>query len=97
MNVGVCKITLRLPENQSLKGKRRVVSSLCSRIRNKFNVSIAEVDDNDVWQKATLGVTCVSNNHRHADEVIDHVIQYIEGSREDIELIDFERETISGY
>ncbi len=97
MNVGVGKITLRLPENQSLKGKRRVVSSLSSRIRNKFNVSIAEVDDNDVWQKATLGVTCVSNSHRHAEEILGHVIRYIESSREDVELIDFEQETISGF
>ena len=88
---------MRIPENQSLKGKRRVISSICSRIRNKFNVSIAEVGDNDAWQLATLGITCVSNNSRHADEVLDHVIYYIENSREDIELLDFEQENISGF
>ena len=70
MHVGVCKITLRLPENGSLKGKRRVVSSLSSRLRNKFNVSVAEVEDNDAWQIATLGITCVSNSARHVDEVL---------------------------
>ena len=97
MNIGVCKITLRIPENQSLKGKRRVIGSLCSRIRNKFNVSIAEVGDNDVWQIATLGITCVSNDTRHADEVIGNVIAYIEDSREDIEFIGCDQETLSGF
>ena len=97
MNIGVCKITLRIPENQSLKGKRRVIGSLCSRIRNKFNVSIAEVGDNDVWQIATLGITCVSNNTRHVDEVISSVIAFIERSREEVELVGHERETLSGF
>ena len=97
MNVGVCKVTLRIPENQSLKGKRRVINSLSSKIRNKFNVSIAEVDTNDVWQIATLGITCVSNSHRHADETISNVIAYIESSREDIEMLDYEQETIVGF
>lgn len=97
MNVGVCKVTLRIPENHSLKGKRRVVNSLCQRVRNKFNVSIAEVDGNEAWQMTTLGITCVSNSSRHADEVLGHVIAYIESSREDVELLQVEQETISGF
>ena len=71
MNVGVCKVRLRIPENQSLKGKRRVIKSLCQKVRNRYDVSIAEVADNDSWQMATLGVACVSGSVRHADEVID--------------------------
>ena len=97
MNVGVCKVTLRLPENQSLKGKRRVIKSLCARIRNKFNVAIAEVDDNDAWQSATLGITCVSNSNRHVEQALDHVISYIEESREDVEMVQCEVEVISGF
>lgn len=97
MNVGVCKLTLRLPENQDLKGKRRVIKSLSSRIRNKFNVSIAEVGDNDSWQSAVLGVTCVSNSLKHTDEVLNHVVDFIESSREDLEVVDFELETLTGY
>ncbi len=97
MNVGVCKLTLRLPENQSLKGKRRVVSSLCSRIRGKFNVSIAEVEDNESWQVATLGITCVSNSARHTDEVLSEVVAFISRSRDDIDIVAEERETISGF
>lgn len=67
MNVGVCKVKLRFPENQSLKDKRRVVSSLCSRIHYRFNVAIAEVTDNHAWQIAALGITCVSNSSQHAE------------------------------
>ena len=97
MNVGVCKLTLRLPENQDLKGKRRVISSLSSRIRNKFNVSIAEVGDNDSWQSAVLGITCVSNSLKHSDEVLNHVVNYIESSREDLEIVEFELDTLTGF
>ena len=97
MNVGVCKVRLRIPENQSLKGKRRVIKSLCQRIRNRYEVSIAEVGDNESWQMATLGIACVSGSVRHADEVIDNVVAYIERSREDVVVVDVEQETISGY
>lgn len=97
MNVGVCKLTLRLPENQNLKGKRRVVKSLCERIRIKFNVGIAEVDNNDKWQVATLGITCVSNSNRQVEQALDQVISYIEVSRVDVEMVECEVEAISGF
>ena len=97
MQVGVCRITLRLPENESLKGKRRVIKSLSSKVRNKFNVSMAEVGDNEAWQIATLGITCVGNDSRHVDEVIGNVLDYIERSRDDFEVVAQEQETISGF
>jgi uncharacterized protein YlxP (DUF503 family) len=97
MNVGVCKVTLRLPENQSLKGKRRVIGSLSARMRSKFNVAVAEVEDNDTWQLATLGIACVSNSSRHVEEVLSGVLDFIERTREDLELVAEERETISGF
>lgn len=97
MNVGVCKVTLRLPENHSLKGKRRVIKSLCARIRNKFNVAIAEVDDNDAWQTATLGITCVSNSNRRVEQALDKVVSYIDESREDVEVVQCEVEAMSGF
>ena len=96
MNVGVLKITLRLPENQSLKGKRRVVNSLSSRLRDRYAVAVAEVGDNDAWQIATLGVSCVSNNVRHADEVLERVLGYVESSREGVEVVESDREILSG-
>ena len=97
MNVGVCKVRLQIPENQSLKGKRRVIASMSQRIRNRFGVAVAEVGDNDSWQMATLGIVCVSGSVRHADEVLDNVIAYIERSRDDVVVLDVEQETISGY
>ena len=97
MNVGVCKVTLRLAENESLKGKRRVISSLTSRIRNKFNVSVGEVGDNAAWQLATLGISYVSNSSRHTDEVLGKVLAFIEASRDGVEVVECERETLSGF
>ena len=96
MNVGVLKITLRLPENHSLKGKRRVINSLSSRLRDRYAVAVAEVGDNDAWQIATLGVSCVSNKIRHADEVLDRVLGYVESSREGVEVVESDREILSG-
>ncbi len=97
MHVGTARITLQLPENGSLKGKRRVIGSLMARVRNKFNVSIAEVDFNDSWQTAGLGLTAVSNSSRHADEVITNVVSYIESTAEDAYISDIDREVLSGF
>ena len=95
MNVGVCKIRLRLPENLSLKGKRRVLKSITSRVGNQFSVSIAEVDDQDLWQLATLGICCVSNNKRYTNEVLSKVVDFITGSRFDVEILNYEIEILS--
>jgi len=94
MNVGVCKIRLRLPENLSLKGKRRVLKSITSRIGNKFNVSVAEVDDHDLWQLATLGVCCVSNDGRFTNQVLSKVVDFIANGRFEVELLDYEIELL---
>ena len=95
MNVGVCKISLRLPKNGSLKGKRQVLKSIISRVRNRFEVSVAEVDDNDMWQRATIGICLVSNNRRHSNEVLSKVVDYIAGSRFEVEMLDYKIEIIS--
>ena len=95
MNIGVCTIRLRLPENQSLKGKRQVLNSLTTRVRNKYNVAIAEVDDQDLWQLATLGITCVSNSAQHADEVLSKIVQFVGDSRLDLEMLDYDIEIIA--
>ena len=95
MNIGVCKVSLRIPENMSLKGKRQVLKSITSRVRNKFNVAVAEVDDNDVWQVATIGICCISNNNRHTNQVLSRVVDFIIGSRFDIEILDYGIEIIS--
>jgi len=94
MNVGVCKVSLRLPENMSLKGKRQVLKSIISRVRQKFNVSAAEVDDNDVWQLATIGICYVSNDRRHSNQVLSHVADFVTNGRFDVEILDYEIEII---
>jgi uncharacterized protein YlxP (DUF503 family) len=90
MIVGVCRITLRLPESGSLKDKRQLVRSVTKRLRNKFNVAVAEVGGNDTWQIATLGITCVSNDARHAREVLDHAVAFVQQQRLDAELLESE-------
>jgi len=94
MNIGVCKVKLRLPENLSLKGKRGVLKSITTRVRNKFNVSVAEVDDNDLWQLSTLGICCVSNDKRHTDEVLSRIVNFISDSRFEIEVLNYDIEIL---
>ena len=93
MHVSVCQIELRLPENHSLKGKRQVVKSITTRLQNKFKVSVAEVDNQDLWQLVTLGVACVSNHRRHADETLANVIKFVVQNYPDVELLSSEIET----
>ena len=97
MTVGVCRVTLRLPENGSLKGKRQLLRSLTTRLRNKFNVAVAEVDDNDRWQIATIGVSCVSNDARHAREQLERVVGFIQSTRLDAELIETEIDVSTAF
>jgi len=96
MTVGLCTVSLRLPENHSLKGKRQVLKSLIARLHNRFNVSAAEVGDHDSWQMATLGVSCVSTDERHADQVMASVIAFIRSERLDAEIVDVETEVMHG-
>ena len=95
MNVGIVKVRLRLPDNLSLKGKRQVVKSLTSRIKNKFNVSVAEVEDNDLWQLATIGIVFVSNDKRFTNEVLSKAVELVVNSQGDFEMLEHEIEILS--
>ena len=94
MNIGVCRISLRLPENLSLKGKRRVMKSITTQLRNKFNVSVAEVDNQNLWQLATLGICCVSNDKRYTNQVLSKVVDFIVDGRFDVEILDYKIEIV---
>ena len=89
MNVGVCRVRLRLPENLTLKGKRQVIKSITTRVSSKFNVSVAEVDDHDLWQLATIGICCVSNDKRHTNEVLSKIVDFIVSARFEVEVVDY--------
>ena len=69
---------------------------MTSRIHNQFNVAVAEVADNDLWQRLTLAVCCLSNDNGHANEILSNVVSFVEKSRDDLELLDYETEIISG-
>ena len=96
MTVGACQITLRLPENQSLKGKRKVIKSLITRLHNKFNVAVAEIGSHDSWQTAVIGVSCVSNGEPHASQVLSSIMYFVRRERLDAELVDFQTEILHG-
>ena len=96
MHVGICKLTFHLPEASSLKEKRQIAKSLSDRIRNRFNVAVAEVEDADLRQRLTFGISCVSNDRGHADSVLSAVLDYVERSRFDAEILDIQSEIIGG-
>jgi uncharacterized protein YlxP (DUF503 family) len=78
MVIGICQLDLRIPENHSLKGKRHVLRKLIDRVRSRFNVAISEVGDNDLWQRAQIGICMVSNDRRFINSGLDKVIDFIE-------------------
>lgn len=77
MFVGVLRLTLHLPEPASLKSKRHLVRSAIDRVRARFNVSIAEVAENDLWQRSVLGVVTVGNEHAFVNEALDKVAGFV--------------------
>lgn len=88
MVVGSCRIDLYIPGNGSLKGKRRVVKSIIGRVRGRFNVAAAEVEENDKWQRAVIGVVTVSNDKRMAESVLSKVVDLVRSSYE-AEIVDY--------
>ncbi|MFH1681263.1 MAG: DUF503 domain-containing protein [Candidatus Eisenbacteria bacterium] len=79
MILGTCRIHLFIPSAGSLKGKRSVVKGLKDRIRARFNVSVAEIEDQELWQRAVIGVAVVSNEQKHADQTLAAVLRLVEG------------------
>ena len=85
---------LTLRENHSLKEKRRVVKSIIGRVKSKFNVSIAEVGDQDVWQSAQIGFCMAGNEKRFINSSLDKIIHFIEETNS-AEIKDMEMEIIT--
>jgi len=79
--VGVLRLELRLPETHSLKGKRSVLRSIKARVQQKFNVSIAECEDHDLWQRAIMGVSQVGSDQPHVDRCLREVVSFIDDLR----------------
>ncbi|BAS27539.1 DUF503 domain-containing protein [Limnochorda pilosa] len=82
MVVGIAEIRLLLPGPRSLKEKRRILRSLVDRIRVRYHVAVAEVGDQNLWNRATVGVACVSNEAAHAHQILGHVLHFVESNGE---------------
>ena len=90
--VGILTVELHFPETGSLKGKRKYVKSARAQLHERFGASVAEVDHQDLWQRASLTVACAASGHRELQELLDAVVRYL-GSQE-FELVRAEREVI---
>lgn len=93
MIIGTAEVKLHLPWVHSLKEKRMTVKSIIARVHNQFNVSIAEIEEQDIHQTAVLGFAAVAGDRAQADSITDHVINFIEGVTEG-EIVGIEREII---
>jgi len=94
MFISILKVTLFIPGSQNLKDKRRVLKRIKDKMKNKFNVSIAEVDDMDLWQKSTMGIAVVGNDMAFTESMIDSILHFIR-MENDCEIINERKETIS--
>ncbi len=88
MVVGVASIEIHIPESGSLKSKRHFLKRIKDRVKNRFNVSVAEVDHNDLWQRTTLGVAVVANQQQFANQVLSQVIEFI-NQEPGIQILDY--------
>jgi uncharacterized protein YlxP (DUF503 family) len=95
MVVGVLRFVLQIPGAGSLKGKRHVLRKVLDRVRARFNVSVAEVADNDLWQKATIGVAAVGNDRAFVNEVLDKVLRSVEEGGAEAHVVSHEMELVS--
>lgn len=78
MIVMSCEVQVLLPQSRSLKDKRQVITSLKGRIRSRFEVAVAEVDHQELWQRCSLGIAAVSTSVTHGGEVLQNVVRFIE-------------------
>ncbi|MDX9701715.1 MAG: DUF503 domain-containing protein [Candidatus Auribacterota bacterium] len=88
MVIAFMQVELRIPESRSLKAKRMVVRSIKDRTHNKFNVSIAEIDYQNIWDSAIFGIACVATDQKYASQVLESVVQFIQ-SFPQIQVIDY--------
>lgn len=88
---------MHLPASQSLKDKRQAIKSVTSRIRNSYNVSIAEIDDQDLWQVCSLGIACTGPEPSIIEDLLGRIVNFIATARPDCELIESETDVLSVF
>lgn len=94
MVIAVARITLHIPQSQSLKDKRQVVKSLLAQVQRKYLVAAAEVEEQDRHQTGVLGLVCVSNDVRQADAVLAKAVAFLDQARHDVEFLDYQTEVM---
>ncbi|MBI2854425.1 MAG: DUF503 domain-containing protein [Chloroflexi bacterium] len=97
MHVGVCQIKLHLPGSQSLKDKRQIIKSITSRLDNTYNISIAEIANQDLWQLATLGISCVGIEEGRTRELLYRIVDFVSSSGYQAEVTDYEVDVLSVF
>ncbi|HWI02744.1 MAG TPA: DUF503 domain-containing protein [Acidimicrobiales bacterium] len=95
MHVAVVQLELHIPTSRSLKEKRAVLRPIVEGLRHRFQISVAEVDYQDKWQRALIGLAVVSDSYSHAVEVVDNVERWV-WSKPDVEVTRFETEWVDG-
>ena len=94
MTTAIARVELDLEGCQSLKDKRQILRSLIDRARTRFQVSIAEVEDQDLWNRAVLGLAYVSGGGGHAREVIEKVVEWLSTASDEAEMVDLQIELV---
>jgi uncharacterized protein YlxP (DUF503 family) len=94
MIVGICRVELHLPGACSLKDKRRRLKPLLSRLRREFNLATAEVDLNDTWQSAVIGLVTISNDAGRVHSLLEQTVHWIQDNHPDAQLVDWMIEII---
>jgi len=89
MVVGTLQVEIYIPGSNSLKAKRKVMKALIQRLRDRFNASVAEVDANNLWQRATLGIAVANEDSRFANTILSKVINTIENAG-NVQVLDYQ-------
>jgi len=93
MLIGAMQIELLIPDARSLKEKRMVLKSVKQRLQNKYNISVAEIDHQDLWQRALLGIAMVANEKRFLNEALDKILNFVD-DQDQAQVIDHQIEIL---
>ena len=94
MIIGSLRLELYMPAAHSLKEKRSIIKSVITKLQNEFNASVAEVDDQDVWQRGVVGVACVGGDSHYVEGQLNAIIRWVEQNRPDVTILDVESELL---
>ncbi|MBI5193101.1 MAG: DUF503 domain-containing protein [Nitrospirae bacterium] len=93
MFVGICTLEIYIPDSGSLKAKRQVIKSLKDKIRNNYNVSVAEIADHDLWQRDVIGVACIGTDKSYINGMLDKIVNFVQENRS-AELLNYKIEIL---